>query len=132
MKGCLIALAVLAVGWVDKASAEAFTCIGRDSQVSFASAPYPDYMGEAMLQRPAQSCLSSDWEERDFPHRLNKNATDILQVSRVGRSSSPMKKKSPTTCRASALLPPVCHPDASRQVMTVHASIRLEEACASR
>lgn len=35
-----------------------------------------------MLQRPAQSRLSSDWEERDVPHRLDKNATDIVQVSR--------------------------------------------------
>ncbi|TDV71966.1 DUF4124 domain-containing protein [Pseudomonas sp. LP_7_YM] len=82
MKGCLIALAVFAAGLVNTASAEAFRCIGRDGKVGFAATPCPDYIGQAMLQRPGQPRLSSDWEERDYPHRPNKNATDILQISR--------------------------------------------------
>ena len=82
MKGLLIALAGVTLVLSDAASADVFKCVARDGKVSFASTPCPDYMGDAIPQRSAQSRLSSDWEERDFPHRLNKNATDILQVSR--------------------------------------------------
>lgn len=82
MKGWLVALAGIALMLSDTAHGEVFKCIARDGKVSFASTPCPDYVGEAMAQRPGQSRLSSDWEERDFPDRLNKNATDILRISR--------------------------------------------------
>ena len=82
MKRFEIVLATLAVCLCGAANAEVFKCVSHDGKVSFASTPCPDYVGSAMLQRPASSRLSSDWEERDFPHRVNKNATDILQVSR--------------------------------------------------
>lgn len=85
MKGSLIVLAVFAIGLCDAASGEVFKCIARDGKISFAATPCPDYVGEALPQRPGQSRLSSDWEERDFPHRLNKNATEILQISRRRR-----------------------------------------------
>lgn len=84
MKGCAIALTVLALGISCAASGEVFKCVGHDGKVSFASTPCPDYVGESMLQRPGQR-LSSDWEEADFPHRVNENATEILQVSRRRR-----------------------------------------------
>ncbi|PHX45887.1 hypothetical protein AO263_31225, partial [Pseudomonas sp. NZIPFR-PS5] len=50
--------------------------------ISFAQSPCPTYVGESTVQRPPPSRLSSEWEETDFPYRLNKNATEILQVSR--------------------------------------------------
>jgi hypothetical protein len=37
-----------------------------------------------MPQRPGQR-LSSDWEEADYPDRVNKNAVEILQISRRNR-----------------------------------------------
>lgn len=85
MKGLLFALTGIALVLSEAASAEVFKCIARDGKISFASTPCPDYVGEAMPQRPGQSRLSSNWEERDFPDRLNKNATEILQVSRRRR-----------------------------------------------
>lgn len=77
-----IALAVSIMGFEGIAQAEVFKCVTPDGKVSFAATPCPDYVGAAMVQRPAQSRLSSDWEETDFPHRLNQNATEILQISR--------------------------------------------------
>lgn len=82
MKRFEFLLAALAVCVCSAANGEAFKCVSHDGKVSFASTPCPDYVGSSMLQRPAASRLSSDWEEKDFPHRVNKNATDILQVSR--------------------------------------------------
>jgi hypothetical protein len=82
MKRFEMVLMVLAAVFCSTASGEVFKCVSREGKVSFASTPCPDYVGQSMVQRPASSRLSSDWEERDFPHRLNKNATDILQVSR--------------------------------------------------
>jgi len=75
-------LTALAMCVCSAASGEVFKCVSHEGVISFASTPCPDYVGSAVLQRPASSRLSSDWEERDFPHRVNKNATDILQVSR--------------------------------------------------
>jgi hypothetical protein len=75
-------LALLALGACDVAAAEVFKCMTHDGRVSFASTPCPTYVGDALPLRPVPSRLSSDWEEPDFPHRVNKNATEILQVSR--------------------------------------------------
>jgi len=81
MNRFVIALAVFALSISSAASGEVFKCIARDGKVSFASTPCPDYVGDAMPQRPGQR-LSSDWEEADYPHRVNKNAVEILQISR--------------------------------------------------
>ncbi|MFJ3485808.1 DUF4124 domain-containing protein [Pseudomonas sp. NPDC090202] len=64
------------------AQADTYKCISADGKVSFASTPCPTYVGDSTRVRPPPSRLSSDWEERDFPHRLNQNATDILKISR--------------------------------------------------
>ncbi|MFK3973827.1 DUF4124 domain-containing protein [Pseudomonas sp. NPDC087358] len=83
MKQFAVALAASALCLSGAANAEVFKCITRDGKVSFASTPCPSYVGETtQLHRPAAARLSSDWEEADFPHRVNKNATEILQVSR--------------------------------------------------
>jgi hypothetical protein len=75
-----------ATAWLcGSVQAEVFKCISAAGKVSFASTPCPTYIGDSAVQRPAQSRLSSDWEERDFTHRLNLNATEILQVSRRRR-----------------------------------------------
>ncbi|MFY1663703.1 DUF4124 domain-containing protein [Pseudomonas sp. Pseu.R1] len=84
MKGSAIALAALTLSVSAMSHGDVFKCVSHDGKVSFASTPCPDYMGQTMPQRPAQR-LSSDWEEADFPDRVNKNATDILQVSRRRR-----------------------------------------------
>jgi len=84
MKGCAMALTLLAGVTSGAAHGEVFKCVNHDGKVSFASVPCPDYVGETLLQRPAQR-LSSDWEEADYPHRVNQNATEILQVSRRRR-----------------------------------------------
>jgi hypothetical protein len=75
-------LAILVLGACDAATADVFKCMTHDGRVSFASTPCPSYVGDTLPLRPAPSRLSSDWEEADFPHRVNKNATEILQVSR--------------------------------------------------
>ncbi|MDH0748717.1 DUF4124 domain-containing protein [Pseudomonas sp. GD03842] len=84
MNGSVIASALLALSLSAMAYGEVFKCVAHDGRVSFASTPCPDYVGENRVQRPAQR-LSSDWEPTDFPHRVNKNATEILQVSRRRR-----------------------------------------------
>jgi len=84
MKRFLIALPVLALSACGAANGEVFKCVTHDDKVSFAAAPCPDYVGEAMPQRPGQR-LSSDWEEADYPDRVNKNAVAILQISRRRR-----------------------------------------------
>lgn len=64
------------------ANADVFKCVAANGAISFAQSPCPTYVGESIVQRPPPSRLSSEWEETDFPYRLNKNATEILQVSR--------------------------------------------------
>ncbi|MFP3851696.1 DUF4124 domain-containing protein [Pseudomonas sp. W5-01] len=64
------------------ANADVFKCVAANGAISFAQSPCPTYVGESTVQRPPPSRLSSEWEETDFPYRLNKNATEILQVSR--------------------------------------------------
>lgn len=75
-------LAMLTLGAGNMASAEVFKCMAHDGRVSFASTPCPTYVGDTIPLSPVPSRLSSDWEEADFPHRVNKNATEILRVSR--------------------------------------------------
>lgn len=62
--------------------ADVFKCVAANGAISFGYSPCPTYVGESTVQRPPPSRLSSEWEETDFPYRLNKNATEILQVSR--------------------------------------------------
>jgi hypothetical protein len=64
------------------ASGEVFKCVAANGTVTFAYTPCPTYVGQSTRQRPGPARLSSEWEERDFPYRLNKNATEILQISR--------------------------------------------------
>ncbi len=64
------------------ANADVFKCVAANGAISFAQSPCPTYVGESTALRPPPSRLSSEWEETDFPYRLNKNATEILQVSR--------------------------------------------------
>ncbi|MGE6387645.1 DUF4124 domain-containing protein [Pseudomonas sp. NPDC078416] len=64
------------------ANGDVYKCVAANGAISFAQSPCPTYVGESTVQRPPPSRLSSEWEETDFPYRLNKNATDILQVSR--------------------------------------------------
>ena len=82
MKGhsSILAMVLMSIG--SAASADVYKCVAADGSVSFAGVPCPTYVGDTTVQRAATSRLSSDWEEKDFPHRLNKNATEILQVSR--------------------------------------------------
>jgi hypothetical protein len=82
MKRYSLLLAAATTWLCGQAQAEVFKCTNAEGKVSFASTPCPTYVGQSTLQRGAQSRLSSDWEERDFTHRLNLNATEILQVSR--------------------------------------------------
>jgi hypothetical protein len=84
MKGRLIALAAITLLGSGVANGEVFKCVTREGKISFAATPCPDYVGEAMPQRPGQR-LSSDWEEADYPDRVNKNAVEILQISRRNR-----------------------------------------------
>lgn len=98
-------LAILTLGVCEVATADVFKCMTHDGRISFASTPCPDYVGETLPLRPAPSRLSSDWEEPDFPHRVNKNATEILQVSRRRKIIITNEKKSPTTCRPFGPLP---------------------------
>ena len=64
------------------AHGEVFKCVAANGAVSFGYSPCPTYVGESTVQRPPPARISSQWEETDFPYRLNKNATEILQVSR--------------------------------------------------
>ncbi len=83
MKRFATASAVLALCLCGAANGEVFKCVTRDGKVSFASTPCPTYIGETIVVlHPAAQRLSSEWEEADFSHRVNKNATEILQVSR--------------------------------------------------
>lgn len=66
----------------DVTHADVFKCVAANGAISFAQSPCPTYVGESTALRPPPSRLSSEWEETDFPYRLNKNATEILQVSR--------------------------------------------------
>jgi hypothetical protein len=75
-------VAVLALCLCGVANADVFKCITADGKVSFAYSPCPSYVGETTVQRPGPARISSAWEETDFPYRLNKNATEILQISR--------------------------------------------------
>lgn len=77
-------MALFAIFICGTANGDVFKCVTRDGKVSFASTPCPDYVGKAMAQRPGQR-LSSDWEEADYPYRVNKNAVEILQISRRRR-----------------------------------------------
>lgn len=73
--------AVMALCLCSAAHAEVFKCTTAEGKVSYGYSPCPTYVGQTTVQRPGPARLSSDWEETDFPHRLNKNATEILQVS---------------------------------------------------
>ena len=97
-----LAMSVLAVG--SDAYAEVFRCVTPAGQVSFASTPCPSHIGTADVQRSAQARLSSDWEERDFPHQLNENATKILKVSR--RSKLIITNEKEISDRMQAIRPP--------------------------
>lgn len=83
MNRTIAALAVLALCLCAPAYGEVFKCITQDGKVSFAFTPCPTYVGETVpVQRVVPARLSSEWEEADFPDRVNRNATEILQVSR--------------------------------------------------
>ncbi|UZJ58902.1 DUF4124 domain-containing protein [Pseudomonas sp. KU26590] len=77
-----LSTAVMALLATSLAHSDVFKCVAANGAISFAYSPCPTYVGESTLQRPPPARLSSEWEETDFPYRLNKNATEILQVSR--------------------------------------------------
>lgn len=78
----VMSAAVITLLLCDVTHADVFKCVAANGAVSFAQSPCPTYVGESTALRPPPSRLSSEWEETDFPYRLNKNATEILQVSR--------------------------------------------------
>lgn len=77
-----LSAAVMTLLLCDAANADVFKCVAANGAISFAQSPCPTYVGESTALRPPPARLSSEWEETDFPYRLNKNATEILQVSR--------------------------------------------------
>ncbi len=83
MKRFVIAPAMLTLFAANAAHGDVFKCTAHDGRISFASTPCPSYVGDAIkVQRPDPKRLASEWEEADFAYRVNKNATEILKVSR--------------------------------------------------
>jgi hypothetical protein len=83
MNHFVIVPAMLTLFAADVAHGEVFKCAAHDGKISFASTPCPSYVGHAIkVQQPAPKRLASEWEEADFAYRVNKNATEILKVSR--------------------------------------------------
>lgn len=75
-------LALFVLLTANAANGEVFKCVAADGTTRFAFSPCPTYIGESTRQRPGPARISSEWEESDFPYRLNKIATEILQISR--------------------------------------------------
>lgn len=74
--------AVLALVFCTAVHGEVFKCVTEEGKVSFGYSPCPTYVGQTTVQRAGPARIGSEWEDADFPYRLNKNATEILQISR--------------------------------------------------